>query len=51
MGGELPVPNENHLVLGGMPTLTNLPAPLGDKMRFASGVYIDELRISTRCTL
>ncbi len=46
-GSELPVPNENRLVLGGMPTLTNLPAPLGDKMRFASGVYIDELRIST----
>ena len=46
-GSELPVPNENHLVLGGMPTLTNLPAPLGDKMRFASGVYIDELRISS----
>ena len=46
-GSELPVPNENHLVLGGIPTLTNLPAPLGDKMRFASGVYIDELRISS----
>ena len=46
-GSELPVPNENRLVLGGMPTLTNLPAPLGDKMRFASGVYIDELRISS----
>ncbi len=46
-GSELPVPNENRLVLGGMPTLTKLPAPLlGDKMRFASGVYIDELRIS-----
>ena len=46
-GSELPVPNENRLVVGGMPTLTNLPAPLGDKMRFASGVYIDELRISS----
>ena len=46
-GSELPVPNENRLVIGGMPTLTNLPAPLGDKMRFASGVYIDELRISS----
>ena len=46
-GSELPVPNENRLVLGGMPTLTKLPAPLGDKMRFASGVYIDELRISS----
>ena len=45
-GSELPVPNENRLVLGGMPTLTKLPAPLGDKMRFASRVYIDELRIS-----
>ena len=42
--GELPVPNENRLVLGGMPTLTKVPMP--DKMRFASGVYIDELRIS-----
>ena len=46
-GSGLPVPNENRLVLGGMPTLTKLPAPLGDKMRFASGVYIDELRISS----
>ena len=46
-GSELPVPNENRLVLGGMPTLTKLPASLGDKMRFASGVYIDELRISS----
>ena len=46
-GSELPVPNENHLVLGSIPTLTKLPAPLGDKMRFASGVYIDELRISS----
>ncbi len=43
--GELPVPNENRLVLGGMPTLTKMP--LGRKMRFASGVYIDELRISS----
>ena len=46
-GSELPGPNENRLVLGGMTTLTKLPAPLGDKMRFASGVYIDELRISS----
>ena len=46
-GSELPVPNENHLVLGSIPTLTKLPAPLGDKMRFAAGVYIDELRISS----
>jgi hypothetical protein len=46
-GSELPVPNENRLVLGGMPIMTNLPAPLGGKMRFASGVYIDELRISS----
>ena len=46
-GSELPVPNENRLVLGGMPTLTEMPAPLGDKTRFASGVYIDELRISS----
>ena len=46
-GSELPVPNTNRLVLGGIPTLTNLPAPLGDKMRFAAGVYIDELRISS----
>ena len=46
-GSELPVPNENHLVLGGMPILTEMPAPLGDKARFASGVYIDELRISS----
>ena len=46
-GIELPVPNGNRLVLGGIPTLTKLPAPLGIKMRFASGVYIDELRIST----
>ena len=45
-GSELPVPNENRLVLGGMPTLTKMPM-LPDKMRFASGVYIDELRISS----
>ena len=43
-GSELPVPNTNRLVLGGTPTLTKVPMP--DKMRFASGVYIDELRIS-----
>ena len=44
-GSELPIPNENRLVLGGMPTLTKMP--IRDKMRFASGVYIDELRISS----
>ncbi|RKU17539.1 hypothetical protein C6503_10820 [Candidatus Poribacteria bacterium] len=44
-GSELPVPNENRLMLGGVPTLTKMPMP--DKMRFASGVYIDELRISS----
>ena len=44
-GSELPVPIENPLVLGGVPTLTKVPMP-PDKMRFASGVYIDELRIS-----
>ena len=43
--GELPTPNTNRLVLGGMPTLTKMP--LRRKMRFASGVYIDELRISS----
>ena len=43
--GELPVPNTNRLVLGGIPTLTKMP--LRRKMRFASGVYIDELRISS----
>ena len=44
-GSELPVPIENRLVLGGLPTLTKVPMP--DKMRFAAGVYIDELRISS----
>ena len=44
--GELPVPNTNRLVLGGMPTLTKVPW-VSDKVRFASGVYIDELRISS----
>ena len=44
-GSELPVPIENRLVLGGTPTLTKVPMP--DKMRFAAGVYIDELRISS----
>ncbi len=44
-GSELPIPNENRLVLGGIPTLTKMP--IRDKMRFASGVYIDELRISS----
>ena len=46
-GSELPVPNENRLVLGGMPTLTKMPMLTGRKMRFASRVYIDELRISS----
>ena len=45
-GSELPVPNENRLVLGGIPILTKMPMPPG-LMRFASGVYIDELRISS----
>ena len=45
--GELPVPNTNRLVLGGMPTLTKMPSLSGRKKRFASGVYIDELRISS----
>ena len=45
-GSELPSPNQNSLVLGGIPTLTKMPMPPA-KMRFASGVYIDELRIST----
>ena len=45
-GSELPVPNTNRLVLGGMPTLTKNPW-VPNKMRFASGVYIDELRISS----
>ena len=45
-GSELPVPNENRLVLGGIPTLTKMPW-VSDGMRFASGVYIDELRISS----
>ena len=45
-GSELPVPNENRLVLGGIPTLTKMPMPPAT-MRFASGVYVDELRIST----
>ena len=44
-GSELPVPIENRLVLGGTPTLTKVPMP--DKTRFAAGVYIDELRISS----
>ena len=33
-GSELPVPNENHLVLGGMPTLTNLPSTSGGQNAF-----------------
>lgn len=43
---ELAVPNDNHLLLGGMPTLSALPPIPGIKIRFASGVYVDELRIS-----
>ena len=46
-GSELPVPNTNRLVLGGIPTLTKKPMLSERKMRFASGVYIDELRISS----
>jgi len=46
-GSELPVPIENRLVLGGVPTLTTMPMTPGLKMRFAAGVYIDELRISS----
>jgi hypothetical protein len=45
-GSELPVPNENRLVLGGIPVISGIPMP-GFKARFASGIYIDELRISS----
>ena len=43
---ELAVPNDNHLLVGGLPTLSAIPPIPGVKERFASGVYIDELRIS-----
>ena len=43
---ELVVPNDNHLLVGGLPTLSAIPPIPGVKERFASGVYIDELRIS-----
>ncbi len=44
---ELPVPNMNHLVLGGIPIISGIPMMPGFNERFASGVYIDELRISS----
>ena len=44
---ELPVPNTNRLVLGGIPVISGIPMMPGFKARFASGVYIDELRISS----
>ena len=43
---ELAAPNDNHLLLGGLPTMSTMPQIPGVKERFASGVYIDELRIS-----
>ncbi|MDE0016541.1 MAG: hypothetical protein OXU51_10155 [Candidatus Poribacteria bacterium] len=43
---ELAVPNDNHLLVGGLPTMSTMPQIPGIKERFASGVYIDELRIS-----
>ncbi len=46
-GSELPVPNENRLVLGGIPVISGIPMMPGFNERFASGVYIDELRISS----
>ena len=46
-GSELPVPNENRLVLGGIPVISGIPMMPGFKERFASGVYIDGLRISS----
>lgn len=46
-GSELPVPNESRLVLGGIPVISGIPMMPGFKERFASGVYIDELRISS----
>ena len=45
-GSELPAPNTNPLVLGGIPVISGIPMP-GFKARFASGIYIDELRISS----
>ena len=45
-GSELAAPNDNHLFVGGLPTLSAIPPIPGLKERFASGVYIDELRIS-----
>ena len=44
---EMPVPNENRLVLGGIPVVSGIPMMPGFNERFASGVYIDELRISS----
>ena len=44
---EMPVPNENRLVLGGIPVVSGVPMIPGFNARFASGVYIDELRISS----
>ena len=44
---ELPAPNENRFVLGGIPVISGIPMMPGFKARFASGVYIDELRISS----
>ena len=46
-GSELPVPNPNRLVLGGIPVISGIPMMPGFNERFASGVYIDELRISS----
>ena len=46
-GSELPAPNENRLVLGGIPVISGIPMMPGFKARFASGIYIDELRISS----
>ena len=46
-GSELPVPNENRLVLGGIPVISGIPMMPGFKARFASSIYIDELRISS----
>ena len=46
-GSELPIPNENRLVLGGTPVISGIPMMPGFKARFASGIYIDELRISS----
>lgn len=46
-GSELPIPNENRLVLGGIPVISGIPMMPGFKARFASGIYIDELRISS----